>query len=80
MSDRDKDNSNLPNQYTNFKNAVKGKEELQADTDHIYGFIDEYLEEAINTSNIYEATQENDYDYYVSEYNAHDSISINIIF
>jgi hypothetical protein len=39
---------------------VKGKEDVQADTGHTYGFIDEYLEEAINTSNVYESIQDND--------------------
>jgi hypothetical protein len=54
---------------------VKGKEELQADKDHTYDFIDEYLEESINTSNIYDSTQETDYDYCISEQNAHAGIS-----
>jgi hypothetical protein len=35
---------------------VKGEGELQADKDHTYGFIDEYLEDIINTSKIYEST------------------------
>jgi hypothetical protein len=38
---------------------VKGEEEFQVDKDHTYGFIDEYLEEAITTSSsMYESTQE----------------------
>jgi hypothetical protein len=56
---------------------VKVEEELQVDTDHTYGFINEYHEEAINTSNIYEFTQKMDYYYWISEHNAHDSISMN---
>jgi hypothetical protein len=63
ISDRDKNYSNMPNQYAKFKTAVKGEEEFQADTNHNYGFIDEYLEEAINISNDYESIQEIDYNY-----------------
>jgi hypothetical protein len=42
---------------------VKGEKKLQDDTEQDYGFIDEFLEEAVNTSNIYESQQETDYDY-----------------
>jgi hypothetical protein len=63
ISDRDKNYSNTPNQYAKFKTAVKGEEKFQADTYHNYGFIDEYLEEVINTSNDYESIQEIDYNY-----------------
>jgi hypothetical protein len=35
---------------------VKGEEEKQIDNGHTYGFIDECLEEAINTSSIHEST------------------------
>jgi hypothetical protein len=34
---------------------VKGEEELQEGIDQDYGFIDEFLEEALHTSNIYES-------------------------
>ena len=44
----------MPNQYAKVKHAVKGEKDVQDDTDHTYGFIDEYLEEVVNTSNIYE--------------------------
>ena len=70
----------MPNQYVKAKSAVKGEEEVQDNTDHTYGFTDDYLEEAINTSNIYESTQETDYYYWISEHNSHASISINNTF
>ena len=56
---------------------MKGEEELQDGTEQDYGFIDEFLEEAVNTSNIYESQQEIDYDYWTSEHSIHTSISIN---
>jgi hypothetical protein len=56
---------------------LKGEEELQDGTEQDYGFIDEFLEEAVNTSNIYESQQETDYDYWTSEHNIHTSIRIN---
>jgi hypothetical protein len=70
-------NSNMPNQYAKVKNTVKGEEELQDGTGKDYGFIDEFLEEAVITSYIYESQQETDYDYWTSEHNVHKSISIN---
>ena len=63
----------MPNQYEQVKHAVKGEEDIQDNTGHThtFGFIDEYLEEAINTSNMYESTQETDYDYWISEHSVH---------
>jgi hypothetical protein len=56
IPDRDKSNFSIPDQYAKVKNAVKREEEI-------------YLEEAINTSNVYESTQD-----------AHASIGINNTF
>jgi hypothetical protein len=67
----------LPNQCAKVKNAVKGEEDIQNDTDYNYGFVDEFLEEALNTSNIFEAQQDTDYYFWISEHNVHTSISIN---
>jgi hypothetical protein len=44
--------SNMPNQYAKVKNTMKGEED---GSEQDYGFIDEFLEEAVNTSNIYES-------------------------
>jgi hypothetical protein len=69
MSERNKNTSSrLTNQY---------KEEVQDDTDHNYGFVYEFLEEALNTSNSYEAQQDTEYDFWISDHNVHTSISIN---
>ena len=78
VSEKERNNSsNIPSQYARVKNTVKGEEEVQDGTEQDYGFIDEFLEEAINTSNIYESQQETDYDFWTSEHNVHASISIN---
>ena len=78
VSEKERNNSsNMPSQYARVKNTVKGEEEVQDGTEQDYGFIDEFLEEAINTSNIYESQQETDYDFWSSEHNVHASISIN---
>jgi hypothetical protein len=64
LSERNKNTSSkLPNQNAKVKYAVKGEEEVQDDTDQNYGFVDELLEEALNTSSIYEAQQGTDYDF-----------------
>jgi hypothetical protein len=58
VPEKDRTNSsNTPNQYPKVKNTMKGEEELQDGTEEDYGFIDEFLEEAVNTSNIYESQQ-----------------------
>jgi hypothetical protein len=78
FAEKDSTNSsNMPSQYAKVKNAVKGEEEVPDKREQDYGFIDEFLEEAVNTSNIYESKQEIDYDYWTSEHNIHTSISIN---
>jgi hypothetical protein len=40
-------NSNMPNQYTRVKNVAKVKEVIKVNTDQIYAFVDEFLEEAM---------------------------------
>jgi hypothetical protein len=78
MSERNKSTSSkLPNQYAKAKNAAKGEEEVQDDVDQNYGFVDEFLEEALNTSNIYEAQQDTDCDLWISDHNVYTSISVN---
>jgi hypothetical protein len=78
MSERNNNTSSkLPNQYAKVKNTAKGEEEVQDDADQSYGFVDEFLEEALNTFNTYEAQQETDYEFWTSEYNVNTSISIN---
>jgi hypothetical protein len=72
VPEKDRTNSsNMPNQY------VKGEEELQDGTELDYGFIDGFLKEVVNTSNIYKSYRETDYDYWTSEHNIHTSISKN---
>jgi hypothetical protein len=56
---------------------MKGEEEVQDDTDHGYGFVDKFLEEALNTANIYEAQQGTDYDIWISDHNVRTSIRMN---
>ena len=79
VSDRDGNNSGIPNQYARVKVASKGEEEVQEDTDQNqnYNFIDEFLEEAVKTSSLYESDQEVGYDGWSTEHNIHASIIIN---
>ena len=79
VSDKDENNSVIPNQYERVKLASKGEEEIQEDTDqnHNYNFIDEFLEEAVKNSSLYESDQEAEYDVWSIEHNIHACISIN---
>jgi hypothetical protein len=77
MSERNKNTSSKqPNQYAKVKNTAKGEEEVQDVTNHNRGFVDEFLEEGLNTSNIHEAQQDTDYDFWISNHNVHTSIGI----
>jgi hypothetical protein len=61
-NDKDTRNSNMPNQYTRVKNIAKGKKIIKENTDHNYAFVDEYLEEAMKSSSIYQAYEDLDHE------------------
>jgi hypothetical protein len=55
---------------------VKGQELIMDNKDQNYGFVDDFLEEAIKNSSIYETDEDIDYEYLASKYNAHATVSI----
>jgi prenyltransferase beta subunit len=61
-NDKDTNNSNLPNQYARVKNVAKGEDVIKENTDQIYAFVDEFLEEAMKSSSLYEADEDVDYE------------------
>jgi hypothetical protein len=77
-NDKETNNSNLPNQYSRVKNVAKGEDVIKENTDQTYDFIDEFLEEAIKSSSLYEADEDVDvdYEYWSSNHNAHATLSI----
>jgi hypothetical protein len=75
-NDKDTNNSNLPNQYARVKNVAKGEEVIKDNTDQTYAFIDEFLEEAMKSSSLYEADEDVDFKYWSSNHNAHATLSI----
>jgi hypothetical protein len=76
--DKDPNNSNMPNQYARVKNVVKGEDVIKENTDQTYAFVDDFLEEALKSSSLYEADQDEDvdYEYWSSNHNAHATLSI----
>jgi hypothetical protein len=62
-NDKNTNNSNLPNQYARVKNVAKGEDAIKENTDQTYAFVDEFLEEAMKSSSLYEADQDVDYEY-----------------
>jgi hypothetical protein len=54
-NDKDTNNSNMPNQYARVKNVAKGEDVIKDNTDQTYAFVDEFLEQAMKCSSIYEA-------------------------
>jgi hypothetical protein len=75
-NDKDTNNSNLPNQYARVKNVAKGKDVIKENTHQTYAFADEFLEEAMKSSSIYETDEDVDYEYWSSNHNAHATLSI----
>jgi hypothetical protein len=61
-NDKETNNSNMPNQYAKVKNIAKGEDIINDNTDRNYGFVDEFLEEAMKNSSIYEAYENVDYE------------------
>jgi hypothetical protein len=70
-NDKETRNTNMPNQYARVKNVAKGEDVIMYDIDQTYSFVDEFLEEEIKISSIYEADQDVDYEYWASNHNAH---------
>jgi hypothetical protein len=79
-SDKETNNSNSPNQYARVKNVAKGEDVINDNSDQTYAFVfvdvDEFLEESMKSSSIYEADEDIDYEYLSSNHNAHVTLSI----
>jgi hypothetical protein len=78
-NDKEISNANKPNQYARVKNVAKekkGEDIIKENTDQTYAFVDEFLEEAMKSSSIYEADEVVDYEYWSSNHNAHATLSI----
>jgi hypothetical protein len=69
-------NSNLLNKHARVKNAAKGEDVIRDNTDQTYAFVDEFLEEAMKSSSLYEADQDVDYEYWSSNHNDHVTLRI----
>jgi hypothetical protein len=74
--DKDTNNSNMPNQYARVKNIAKLEFVIKDNTDQTHTFVDEFFEEAMKSSSIYEADEDVDYEYLSSNHNAHAILSI----
>jgi hypothetical protein len=66
----------MPNQYARVKNVAKGEDVIKENTHHTYAFVDEFLEESIKSSSLYEEDEDIDYEYWSSNHNAHATLSI----
>jgi hypothetical protein len=73
---KETNDSNMPNQYARVKNVAKGEDVIKDNTDQTYAFVDEFLEEAMKSSNLYEADQDVDYEYWSSNHHAHATLSM----
>jgi hypothetical protein len=74
--DKETNNFNMTNQYARVENVAKGEDIIKENTDQTYAFVDECLEEAMNSSSIYETDKDVDYEYWSSNYNVHATLSI----
>jgi hypothetical protein len=62
-NDKETSNAHMPNQYARVKNVAKGEDVIKDTTDQTYAFFDEFLEEAMNISSVYEADEDVGYEY-----------------
>jgi hypothetical protein len=60
------------------KNVAKGEDVIKDNTDQTYNFVDvdEFLEEVMKSSSLYETDEDVDYEYWSSNHNAHATLSI----
>jgi hypothetical protein len=58
------------------KNVAKWEDVIKDNTDQIYAFVDEFLEEEMKSSSIYETDEDVDYEYWSSNHDAHATLSI----
>jgi hypothetical protein len=58
------------------KNVAKREDIIKDNLDKTYAFVDEFLEEAMKRSSIYETYEDVDYEYWSSNHNAHVTLSI----
>jgi hypothetical protein len=65
-NDKDTNNSNMPNQYARVKNVARGEDVINDNTDQAYAFVDNFLEEEMKSSSIYEPDEDIDYEYWSS--------------
>jgi hypothetical protein len=75
-NEKDTNNSNMPNQYARVKNVAKEEDVIKDNKHHTYGFVDEFLEEAMKSSSLNETDEDVDYEYWSSNHNAHATLSI----
>jgi hypothetical protein len=69
-------NPNMPNQYARAKNVAKEEDAIKDNTDQTNAFVDEFLKDAIKSSNIHETDEDVDYEYWSSNHNAHATLNI----
>jgi hypothetical protein len=68
--------THLPNQYARVKNKAKGEDVIKDNKDQTHDFLDEFLEESVTSSSLYEADEDVDYEYWSSDHNSHVTLSI----
>jgi hypothetical protein len=61
----------MPNQYARVKNVAKGEDRIKENTDQTYALVNEFLEEAMKSSSIYETDEDVYYEYWSSNHNVH---------
>jgi hypothetical protein len=75
-NDKQTSNAHMPNQYVRVKNVAKGEDVINENTDQTYAFVDEFLQEAMKSSSLYESDEDVDYEYWSSNHNAYATLSI----
>jgi hypothetical protein len=57
-------------------NVAKGEDSIKDNDDQTYAFVDEFLEEAMTSSSIYETDEDLEYEYWSSKHRTHTTLCI----
>jgi hypothetical protein len=70
-NDEETSNSHRLRKDARVKNVAKREELIKDNEDHIYIFVDEFLEESIKNSRTYETNEDVHYEFFDTKHNAH---------
>jgi hypothetical protein len=75
-NEKETKNANMSKQYARVKDEAKGEDVIMDNKHQTYAFVDEFLEEGMKSSSLYEADEDANYEYWSSNHYAHTILRI----